>query len=77
MKTIEVGDNVLIPVSEFDRGRGDPANLISLVLEKGDSGFRVGTKAGILAGRSSRNQIELTKYKYKSFPMKMIPDKDK
>ena len=43
LKTIEVGDNVLIPVSEFDRGRGDPANLIGIVLEKGDpSGYKGG-----------------------------------
>ena len=74
LKTIEVGDNVLIPVSEFDRGRGDPANLIGIVLEKGDSGFRVGTKAGILAGRFSRNQIALTKFK--GISSKMIPDND-
>ena len=63
LKPIDVGDNVVIPVSEFDRGRGDPANLVGVVLEKGEQGFRVGTKAGILNVRFSRNQIELTKYK--------------
>ncbi len=34
IKTLEAGDNVLVPVPECDRGRGDPANLIGVVLEK-------------------------------------------
>jgi hypothetical protein len=74
MKPIEVGDNVTVPVSEFDRGRGDPANLVGVVLEKGDGGFRVGTKAGILSGKFSRNQIELTKYK--GIQAAMVPQVD-
>ena len=62
MKALDVGDNVLVPVSESDRGRGDPLNLIGVVIEKSERGFKIGTKAGVLSGVFARNQIELTKF---------------
>jgi hypothetical protein len=62
MKALDVGDNVLVPVSEFDRGRGDPQNLIGVVLEKSERGFKIGTKAGVLSGVFARNQLEMTKF---------------
>jgi transposase InsO family protein len=74
MKDLDVGDNVLIPVSEFDRGRGDPANLIGVVLEKGDRGFKLGTKVGILSGLFARNQIEMTKFN--KLKIDMVPEED-
>ena len=40
MKALDVGDNVLVPVSEFDRGRGDPLNLIGVVIEKVGEGSK-------------------------------------
>ena len=52
-----------MPSLEFDTHMGDPANLLGVVLTKEDGMFNVGTKAGILSGTFSRNQIELTKYK--------------
>ncbi|KAK7499169.1 hypothetical protein BaRGS_00009716 [Batillaria attramentaria] len=49
IKPIETGDNILVPVPEFDRGRGDPANLLGVILDNGVDGFRGGTKVGILS----------------------------
>ena len=62
LRSLQVGDNVLIPVSEFDRGRGDPLNLIGVVLENNINGnVKVGTKAGVLQGWLSRSQVEFAK----------------
>jgi hypothetical protein len=38
LKPLSVGDNVIIPVSEFDRGKGDPLNLLGVVLDTNVSG---------------------------------------
>ncbi|KAK7497299.1 hypothetical protein BaRGS_00011593 [Batillaria attramentaria] len=62
IKPVEIGDNVL-PVPKFDRSRGDPANLLGVILDNGVNGLRVGTKVGILSGKFPRNQLELTTYK--------------
>ena len=62
LRCLNVGDNVLIPVSEFDRGRGDPLNIIGVVLEKNENGsVKVGTKAGVIQGWLSRSQVEFAK----------------
>ena len=60
---MEIGDTVLIPVSELGRGRGDPVNLIGVVVEKKASGLKPIQVAGVLAGFFSRNQLELVGYK--------------
>ncbi|KAL8591638.1 hypothetical protein ACOMHN_030524 [Nucella lapillus] len=52
MKPLGIGDNVLIPVPGCDRGRGDPANLLGVVVDKTLGGFNVGTKAGVLSGNA-------------------------
>ncbi|KAK7495304.1 hypothetical protein BaRGS_00013486, partial [Batillaria attramentaria] len=74
MKPIEIGDNVLVPLPEFDRGRGDPADLLGVILDNGVDGFRVGTKVGIRSGKFSRNQLELTTYK--DIAKEMIPQSE-
>ena len=71
LKPIKVGDNVLVHVSEFDRGRADPANLIGVVLEEKCDQFKIGTKAGILSGYFARNQVE--QIRYKGLSMDQIP----
>ena len=63
LKSLEVGDNVLVLVSEFDRGRADPPNLIGIVLRKEAKEYKIGTRAGVLQGMFARNQIEMTRYK--------------
>jgi len=44
----KVGDNVLVSILSVDRGRGDAANLLSVVMEEKDGKFRLLTKVGIL-----------------------------
>jgi len=39
-----VSDNVAVPVSAFDRGKGDPPNVIGVVLAVGKSGHTIGTE---------------------------------
>nr|CAH7758792.1 unnamed protein product [Callosobruchus chinensis] len=61
--SFNVGDNVLLGISEFDRGRGDPANLIGIVLAEKGGKFKVGTKHGIVDTWLERNSLQSTKFK--------------
>jgi len=45
---IKVGDYVLLAIPSFDRGRGDPANLVAVVIKEKEKKFRVATQHGIL-----------------------------
>lgn len=56
------GDNVLVTVSEFDRGRGDPPNIIGVVIEEKEGKYKVGTKHGIIQNWLERNSLAITKY---------------
>jgi len=44
---VKVGDNVLV-MPYVNRGRGDPANLLCVVLDEKDGRFKVATKNGVL-----------------------------
>lgn len=46
----------------MDRGRGDPANLICVMLEMENGKFRVATRDGVLNTRLERNCVKATKY---------------
>jgi hypothetical protein len=59
---VVVGDNVSIPVPEFDRGRGDPANIIVVVMEAKDGKFKIGTKHGVVESLMERNAFDVSKY---------------
>ena len=62
LRCLNVGDNVLIPMSEFDMERGDPLNTIGTVLEKKENGsVKVGTKEGVIQGWLSIPQVEFAK----------------
>lgn len=50
-------DAVLVPVSEFDRGRLDCRNVPGVVLKVHKDLYQVGTKHGIINTMLSRNQI--------------------
>ena len=63
LKNALPGDCVAISVSEFDRGRGDPANIIGVILEVNDSNYKIGTKAGKIDNWLERNAFECLKYK--------------
>ena len=40
---------VAIFMSEFDRGHGDPPNIVGVILEIKDKKYKIGTKAGIVS----------------------------
>ena len=64
LRTVNVGDNVAVPVSEFDRGKADPPNVIGVVLEMDETdGYTIGTRQGIIRGKLARNQFEFIQYK--------------
>ena len=63
LRAVGVGDNVAVPVSQFDRSKGDPPNVIGIVLSVEDSGYAIGTKQGIIRGRLSRNQFEFVQFR--------------
>eukprot|EP00102_Acyrthosiphon_pisum_P021955 XP_016659165.1 PREDICTED: uncharacterized protein LOC107883520 [Acyrthosiphon pisum] len=57
---LKVGDNVLVPIPSVDRGRGDAANLLSVIIEENDGKFRIATKEGILSTWLERNSLAAT-----------------
>jgi len=64
LPAVTEGDNVAVPVSAFDRSKGDPPNVIDVVLAMAKSSHTIGTRQGIMKGKLARNQIELQKYSW-------------
>ena len=60
-KPAEEGENVNVPIPEVDRGRLDPPNFTAVVQERSsETGlYTLGTKAGTLNTRFSRNQFNV------------------
>jgi hypothetical protein len=56
---VEIGQNVLIPIPNVDRGKGDPRNVMAVVGERVHNGYKLGTSSGMLLGSYTRNQFEL------------------
>ena len=55
-----IGDNVAVPIPAADRGRGDPRNILGVVVNKTDNDqYKVAVKGGLLNGHYSRNQFDL------------------
>ena len=53
-------DNVAVPIPLVDRGRGDPRNILGIILSVDENDmYVIGTRAGVLAGKYSRNQFSL------------------
>jgi hypothetical protein len=59
---LKVDDNVLVLIPSVDRGQGDSANLLAVIIEEKDGEFRIGTKEGILSTWLERNSLAATKY---------------
>jgi len=56
----EIGDNVAVPIPLVDRGRGDPRNILGIIVSRDDSNnYRIATRSGILKGKYSRNQFDI------------------
>ena len=56
---VEIGQNVLIPIPNVNRGKGDPRNVMAVVTERVHNGYKLGTSGGMLLGLYTRNQFEL------------------
>ncbi|XP_071103366.1 uncharacterized protein [Haliotis cracherodii] len=57
---VSVGDNVTVPIPHVERGRGDPNNIIGVVIECSDNDmFTIAVKGGVLNGKYSRNQFDV------------------
>ena len=56
----KVGDNVAVPIPPMDRGRGDPRNILGVIVSCDDNmNYRIATRSGVLNGRYSRNQFDV------------------
>ncbi|XP_064120216.1 uncharacterized protein LOC135224823 [Macrobrachium nipponense] len=54
------GDKVTIPIPLVDRGKGDPQNVIGVILDRNENDSnRIGVSDGILKGRYSRSQFDI------------------
>ena len=58
---IGMGDNVLVPVPSFDRGRGDPSNIVAMVIAQQEDKYKVATRHGMLKTWLERNSLAATK----------------
>jgi hypothetical protein len=59
MKDCTVGDNVAVPIPSVDRGRGDPRNILGVILAVENGQYTIGCPSGILKGKYSRHQFDL------------------
>ena len=70
LKVGEAGDNVAIPIPMVDRGRGDPRNILGIIVDRDEHDmYEISLKAGILTTRYSRNQFDLC-------PQRLLNDSD-
>ena len=70
LKAGEVGDNVAVPISYADRGRGAPRNILGIIVDRDEHDmYRIAVKAGILSTKYSRNQFHLC-------PQRLFNDSD-
>ncbi|XP_037780257.1 uncharacterized protein LOC119576683 [Penaeus monodon] len=60
-KVGEPGGNVAAPIPAVDRGRGDPRNILGVIVSRDlDNGqYKIAVKSGVLKGQYSRNQFDL------------------
>ncbi|KAI1717241.1 DUF236 repeat domain-containing protein [Ditylenchus destructor] len=71
---IPVGQTVRVPVPVFDRAKTDPRNLLGVVMAADDGFYSIGTGAGILKEKYTRNQIEPSSSQFVS--KESVPDKE-
>lgn len=68
----EVGQNVVVPIPDVDRGRGDPRNVMAVVMSINDGFYRLGTKHGVLNRLYVRNEMELCAQQF--FTVDEVPE---
>ena len=60
LSTANPGDNVAVPIPLVDRGRGDPRNILGVVLNHDENDlYTICVKSGILKGTFARNQFDI------------------
>jgi len=60
LKSCEVGDNVAVPIPMTDRGRGDPRNILGVILDCDKHNmYTIAVKSGIISCKYARNQFDL------------------
>ena len=64
LSDVDIGTNVLIPIPNMDRGKEDPRNVLAVVINKDELGYKLGTKSGTLRELYTRNQFELSDRKF-------------
>ncbi|KAI6648301.1 hypothetical protein LOD99_12110 [Oopsacas minuta] len=62
LRPLRIGDIVAVPVSQFDRSKGNPPNIIGIVLEFDQRGYQIGTRTAKIRDRLARNQVEFIKF---------------
>ena len=60
-KSGEPGEHVAVPIILVDRGRGDPRNILGVIVNRDleTDIYNIAVKAGVLSGGFSRNQFDL------------------
>ena len=55
-----IGDNVALPVPMVDRGRGDPRNILGVIIDKNENNlYTIATRHGILSNKYTRADFTL------------------
>ena len=56
----EIGDNVAVPIPMVDRGRGDPRNILGVIIDRNENDlYTIAVKVGILRSKYTRNEFSL------------------
>ncbi|KAI1698064.1 hypothetical protein Ddc_19340 [Ditylenchus destructor] len=71
---IPVGQTVRVPIPMVDRAKTDPRVVLGVVMDAEDGFYRIGTGAGILNQKYSRNQIDPSSSKHVS--LETVPNKE-
>lgn len=59
LKAGEVGNNVAIPIPTVDRGRGDPRNILGVIVDHNENYlYRIAVEDAILKNMYSRNEFD-------------------
>ncbi|XP_037780264.1 SCAN domain-containing protein 3-like [Penaeus monodon] len=60
-KVGEPGDNIAVPILAVDRGRGDPRNILGVIvsIDLDYDQYNISVKSGVLKGQNSKNQFDL------------------
>ena len=60
LKPGDTGDNVAIKVPMVDRGRGDPRNILGVIIDRNENDlYTIGVKAGVLKTKYTRIDFNL------------------